>query len=700
MHAFVKLVLTSLCLQTVVIGQIPLSEKDLTVLGVPADTMMRSYLTNIVDLQFVRRDSILSTFRSAKDWDAHAHTIRDSMISWTGTLPKRTPLNARVTGRIEKADYVIERTIFESRPGFLVSANLYLPKNIKGPHPAHLNVIGHAQDGKANERYQRMSIAQVKNGFVVLTMDLLGQGERGKLSTHKIIGTQAFISGTHIFNIMVWDAIRAIDYLVSRPEVDPERICMTGSSGGGMMTTYILPFDDRIKVAVPTCNPNTWSYRVHANLATDHEQVFFGAFESSIDPRSDPLFVQVPKPLLINATTDDNLNPPRGVWDLSTWLYKSYAAHNVPEKFTTTMIKAGHDYNQEQREITYAWMSRWTAATVPSFSEEKITIEREEDLWATQAGSVFHEPGSREAKELVLDYLSDRQARWEKIDTETAVEDHKSKMTALVEEVLNMNFENVHPICDFLDRRRVGDVEIRPFVLTPESGILLPGVLLHSATTAVKRDMILYLHEKGKQELLEDADVVEGMLDDGHSFCLVDLRGMGETSPDMADKFWDFLIGKPIFGQRVKDVLAIVTWLKDSVVETRDIKLWGVGMCALYGAFAGAISDDVAGFVFEEPLLSFESVVKVTEPKFNHEVLLPGVLEKFDLTQIYQALCPQSVLVMNPLLGDKLHADGARMERISSEVLRTYRGSGRQEFWNMSHVPSDERGKIISEWLD
>ena len=100
-----------------------------------------------------------------------------------------------------------------------------------------------------------------------------------------------------------------------------------------MMTTYILPFESRITVAVPVCNPNTWSHRVHANLATDHEQVFFGAFTAGIDPRGDPLFAHVPRPLLINATTDDTLNPPSGVWNLSTWLYKAYAAHRAPHAF-------------------------------------------------------------------------------------------------------------------------------------------------------------------------------------------------------------------------------------------------------------------------------------------------------------------------------------------------------------------------------
>src|SRR5690606_2557813 len=111
--------------------------------------------------------------------DTRAQTIRDSLISWTGPFPDRGPLNARVSGRIEQKDYIIEKLLFESRPNYFVSANLYLPKNFSGPRPALLNLIGHAQVGKADERYQRMSIAQAKKGFVVLTIDQIGQGERG-----------------------------------------------------------------------------------------------------------------------------------------------------------------------------------------------------------------------------------------------------------------------------------------------------------------------------------------------------------------------------------------------------------------------------------------------------------------------------------------------------------------------------------------
>jgi dienelactone hydrolase len=682
MKKIIKLILILFGCSHIIYGQTRISEKDLRVLNEPADTMMRVYLTKITDRQFAVRDSLLSTFTSVSDWNDRAQTIRDSMVSWTGPLPERTPLNARVTGRIDRDNYTIEKILFESRPDYLISANLYLPKNFIGPRPAHLNVIGHAKIGKADERYQRMSIALVRKGFVVLTIDQLGQGERQveEYSTwggapgnaHQITGIKAFICGTHVFNIMVWDAIRAVDYLVSRPEVDPEKISMTGSSGGGMMTTYILPFDNRISVAVPTCNPNTWSYRVHANLATDHEQVFFGALESSIDPRGDPLFAQAPKPLLLNTTTDDNLNPPRGVWDLNTWLYKSYSSHGVPEKVSASMVRAGHAYNKEQREITYSWILRWTGNDPADFREEDASLENEEDLWAAKGGSVFNESGSRRDHDLILDYYKENKADLVKINSAEAVIKHKAEMAGLVKEVLNSNFKEINVKCDYKPERKIGDIIIKPFILEPEPGILLPGVLLSNSNDIHGTDVILYVNEKGKSSLSEDMEVIKDFINRGKCICAIDLRGIGETSPDMAEKFWDFLAGKPVFGQRVMDILSAVKWLKGSDVNAGSIKLWGKGMCALYGAFAGVLSDDISGFVLEEPLISFKSVIDVDIPSYNHEILLPGILEKFDMAQAYQTLALNDIAVINPRLGDKTLAAEDDIRTNNELVSTTY----------------------------
>ena len=105
-----------------------LTAQDLTVFEQPAKDMMKEYLTALVDEQFARRDAVLARLHSAEDWNRHAAYIRQSMADWTGAFPSRTPLNARVTGKIERPGYVMEKVLFESRPGFLVSANLYLPR--------------------------------------------------------------------------------------------------------------------------------------------------------------------------------------------------------------------------------------------------------------------------------------------------------------------------------------------------------------------------------------------------------------------------------------------------------------------------------------------------------------------------------------------------------------------------------------------
>ena len=702
---FLKLSLILFLTYSFAIGQNKLSIKDITVLEEPADTMMKSYLTRIVDRQFAFRDSILTTLKSARDWELQSQTIRDSLISWTGSFPDRTPLKARITGRIERDEYTVEKILFESRPNYLVSANLYLPKGSSSPRPAVLNVLGHFPNGKTARVVQLRSISQAKKGFVALTIDCLGQGERhidefGPRSdspsiAHTIIGNQAFISGTHVFNLMVWDAIRSIDYLCSRPEVDANKICITGCSGGGMMTTYILPFENRIAVAVPACNPGTWSQRVHSNLSADSEQLFFGCFASAVDPRGDPLFTQVPKPLLIDATANDPLNPPRGVWELNTWLFKSYSAHDVPEKVNTSMVEAGHGYNKEQREVANSWMLRWTGGDAEDFWEKDTLTEKEEDLWATNNGSIYNEPGSRGPQELVWEYLAKHKAKWAAINTQEEVEKHKIRMGQLIQELLHTNFKTIRIDAEVGESRYIEDVKLRKFILNPESGIIIPGILLEPKIKNSNQDVVLYISEKGKSELLENPGILADILKEGYRVCAIDLRGIGETVPDMAGKHWDFLSGKPIFGQRVRDILTTVKWLKESEIKAQKIKLWSKGMGALYCSFAGVLCDDISGLVLESPLISFESIVQVKIPGYRNEVVLPGILEKFDMPQVYQALSPRSVTVLNPLMGDKTRAGKSDIEIIDKSVATTYRGLKKQNAWSIQNAAGDKKRKLI-----
>lgn len=679
---------------------------DLTVLDRQADTMMRDYLTAIVDKQFAQRTSVLAALKSAEEWDRHAAFIRESILEWTGPFPERTPLRARINGRITRDRYTLERIIFESRPNFLVSANLYLPSKHPGPHPAILNVIGHSPAGKATEKVQRRAIAQTRKGFAALVIDAIGQGERqvkvyARISkapgnAHQIVGTQAFVAGTHIFNFMAWDVIRAVDYLLSRPEVDPKRIGCTGCSGGGMMTTYILPFESRITVAVPACNPNTWSHRVHANLATDHEQVFFGAFAAEIDPRGDPLFTHVPKPLQINATTDDTLNPPSGVWDLSTWLYKAYAAHGVPHAFQTTMVKAPHGYNKEQREFAYAWMLKWLGGELEDFWEEEFPVEKEEDTWCTPQGNVYSEPGSRQPHDLVIEYHRAHRARPETVKTREDLTKHRNRLRTLVKEIMHLRDTTRIPEAEVGIPRHVAGLKLTPAIIRPEKGIELPAVWIEREKKSASGPIVIYLNDAGKGKLSDESVILQTLLDKGFRLFAVDLRGMGETAPDQKEKFWDFLSGRPLFGQRVGDIRAVVKWISQQNESNTRILVWAKGISSVYAAFTATFEQDITGMVLERPLLAFEEIVTKKVPTYKHEVIIPGILEKFDLPNIYQALCPTRVVLVNPLAGDKSPVSERQAEQAYQQTADTYAALSKSGNWSVhTQVGAQARSDLL-----
>ena len=191
--------------------------------------------------------------------DAQAR-IRESF----GPEPQRTPLNARVTKRVERDGYRIDNVIFESRPGFPVTANLYLPAKQSGPLPAVVGTCGHSTNGKAAEAYQSFAQGLARLGYVCLIYDPIGQGERLQYVTedlsshigvgvreHLHAGNQQFLVGEFFGMWRAWDGIRALDYLLTRPEVDKQRVGVTGNSGGGTMTTWLSGVEPRWTMAAP-----------------------------------------------------------------------------------------------------------------------------------------------------------------------------------------------------------------------------------------------------------------------------------------------------------------------------------------------------------------------------------------------------------------------------------------------------------------
>src|SRR5215470_15909372 len=209
--------------------------------------MLTAYLRAKAFALLDERQQKISQISTPADLKSRQQYVRDHIRSYLGDLPERTPLNPRVVGALDRGDYRIEKIVFESRPGFYVTANLYLPAKGKAPYPAILFPLGHENGAKAHQAWQRCLAGLARRGFVALAWDPLGQGERIQMydadwhdskvqaSTveHTIIGAQCLLTGTHVAQYTIWDGIRALDYLLSRPEVDAKRVGCTGNSGGG-----------------------------------------------------------------------------------------------------------------------------------------------------------------------------------------------------------------------------------------------------------------------------------------------------------------------------------------------------------------------------------------------------------------------------------------------------------------------------------
>jgi len=277
------------------------------------------WLEGIAKQQLARRREAVAKLRTPDEIRRHARGVREKLTRWIGGLPgERTPLNMRRTGVIEHADYRVEKIVFESQPQFFVTANLYIPKNGAGPFPAVVQPTGHSLTAKARELYQSLSIGLAKYGFVVLTYDPLGQGERriffdaelgdskvgGTTVEHQMVGVQSLLGGESLARQMIWDGMRAIDLLQSLGYVNPNKIGVAGCSGGGTLTAYLAALDERVQAAAPACYITSWEEQLAGTGPQDAEQQFPDQLRDGFD-QGDFLIAAAPRPYLIASTTED-----------------------------------------------------------------------------------------------------------------------------------------------------------------------------------------------------------------------------------------------------------------------------------------------------------------------------------------------------------------------------------------------------------
>ena len=231
------------------------------------------YLSGQAFERLERRAEAVAKLKTADQWRKRQAEIRMTLNDIVGPFPEKTPLNARVTCIVRKDGFRVEKIVYESMPGYYVTSALFVPNDLKGKAPAILFCIGHSDAAFRRPLYQHVALNLVRKGFVVLAIDPVGQGERlqyydpeagesrigGSTLEHSYPAAQCFLSGKSIARYFIWDGIRGIDYLLSREEVDPDRIGCHGLSGGGTQSSYIAAF----RRACQGCRPGGLHYDSH-----------------------------------------------------------------------------------------------------------------------------------------------------------------------------------------------------------------------------------------------------------------------------------------------------------------------------------------------------------------------------------------------------------------------------------------------------
>jgi cephalosporin-C deacetylase-like acetyl esterase len=662
--------------------------------------MMWDYMLAYLGRLDATRKERLAAIRSPEEAETFRGLVRERLSEMWGPFPaERTPLNPRHISTIERDGYVIEKIIFESRPNFHVTANVYVPKGRTAPLPAVIFPPGHTDDGKAAEAYQRFCILMAQSGFVALIWDPIGQGERLQLwdaeqgvslagpgtREHRVLGNQCYLVGWNLMNFRAWDAIRVIDYLATRPDVDSGRIAMAGNSGGGMETLQFACFDDRIKAAIPMCAVSTFRHKTQAMLIADPEQILYGTLEHGID-HPELLAAFAPKALMVGSAKQDYI-PIEGARQTFQEVSRVYQLFASQEKLSLIQTEGNHGLNKELREAAAAWLRESLGPAPPRTDPvdphpAESPAATEQKLRCKTTGQVASAFGGATVASLIRE-------RAKQIAPKRVLPANPSEMAIYRNEIIQLVQEIT----------RVG-----PF--RRESDIVIPDRNYDVGPFA--KGLAIVIADLGKDDPIVRRSVIDPLVASGYQVIGMDLRGWGESAPVMPNakvRFdWeDFFayrsleIGRPLLGQRIKDLLAIAP---RRVSRPRWIAV-GVGAGALVAAHAAVLEQRIEEVISIGGLLSYQSLIDdplSTQPFSSY---LPGVIGAYDMRDVYAAIAPRRLLVINPQDSQRRPVEEVPAWEQLDWVTQMYERSGKPD-WFAMHTKLDAAKfrEILVKWLD
>ncbi|MDR0844913.1 MAG: acetylxylan esterase [Tannerella sp.] len=613
-----------------------------------------SYLMRTVHTQYRQRDEAFQKALSSKaSMQAYIDDCRQRYRSIIGDFPAKSDLNARTVSSFDYAGLRVETIVFESLPGRYVTANLYLPANLSGKIPAAIEFCGHGINGKFPDG---TAPVLALNGIAVLVVDPIGQGERlqlidekgaaltrGATTEHTLLNAGLNLLGTSLAAQEFWDNHRALDYLLTRPDIDGDNIGVFGSSGGGTQTAYFIGLDDRIKVSAICSFFSQRERTFELQGASDGCQHVPCEGLEQLE-LADFALMSAPKPVLILSGKYDFVD----LWGAQqgfAQIKKAYTVLDIPERADMLTVETGHGLGAEKRERLISWFQQWLG--VSSFKDLKVF----KDLKDLKDFEKFYCTPTYQVNTAFTDALNCMKENVQKYNAlseqrQLFLKKGKATVEKKVKELLGLT--QASPLSIIPGQHDAGrEYEQYKFQLIRDGEMPVPCVVIIPNSATAKSVVRLVLSKSGKNAFLSEFTNITAALTDGTILVAADLRGMGETAdPAFYNdaKYWNFEYrnamislhtGKPILGQRVQDLLTILDFcstqkeLKGHSVQVRAEGIYGPAV--VHAAF---LDSRIASAEIGKSIRTWKTYLSDPMQHDMYSNVLYGVLNYYDLPDL------------------------------------------------------------------
>lgn len=597
-----------------------------------------------------RSQALEQALQSKTQLEQYCRQARERLAKLCGPLPERTKMKSQIVGRVKADGYNIEKVVMQSAPGRYVTAHLYLPANMKGRVPACIEMCGHGLSGKG--RGSLLAELMAANGIAVMVVDPIGQGERqqaidadghnltrGVTTEHTLLAPAYMLLGTNLAAQEYFDNSRAIDYLQTRADIDPDRIGCYGFSGGGTQAAYLIGLDDRVKAGCVGLFFSSRERTLETQGPSDGCQWMPGEGREHIEI-ADMALMNAPRPFLVlDGLYDfvDHWGALRGFDELK----RAYTVLGCPDRVDQYYSEDGHATPPDVRDRMVRFFRHWllnddtAPRDVKPFYADNMdcTSKGQVNLEYADAKSTMKDCGE------AMDALApDREAFCNRPIGEVR------KQLAQLLGVSSVSASTVEVVPTGNSNQR--DFDEYRYQLNRRGEMPVPVVVRVPFNVGPQSTITLKLSDKGKAAELGQVDSTDPV-SDGNITVVADLRGMGETADGWQynqSKYWNFEYrldgvafhaGRPMTGQRVADIITLLDFCaSNQQLSGRKVNVEADGASAVAVAHAAVLDERINSASLTNTLKTWRSYIENPLQRDMMATVVPGALRFYDIPDL------------------------------------------------------------------